>query len=100
MVASTVALLLVSAGFVAYELVTHRQIMTSDLSSLAEIIGNQSTAALAYDDKNAAEEILSALNARKHIVAACIFKDGHVFAQYPANKSAGFFPPQPEPKGS
>ena len=45
MAASTVALLLVSAGFVTYELVTFRRTMAHDLSTLAEIIGNQSTAA-------------------------------------------------------
>jgi signal transduction histidine kinase/ActR/RegA family two-component response regulator len=101
MVASTVAVLLVSCGFVAYELTTYRQVMTRDLSTLAEVIGNQSTAALAYDDRAAAEEILSALNAKKRIVAAGLYRDGRLFAQYPARPAAaGLLPTSPAPDGA
>jgi signal transduction histidine kinase/CheY-like chemotaxis protein len=98
MIASTVALLLVSAGFVTYDLVTFRQTMTRDLSTLAVIIGNQSTAALTYGDKNAASEILAALNAKKHIVAAALYdKDGQLIASYSGLKSPTVsFPNQPE----
>jgi signal transduction histidine kinase/ActR/RegA family two-component response regulator/HAMP domain-containing protein len=101
MVASTVAVLLVSGGFVAYELITYRQVMTRDLSTLAEVIGNQSTAALTYDDKAAAEEILGALNAKKHIVAAALYRDGRLFAQYPMRPpAAGLFPASPATAGA
>ncbi len=98
MIASTVALLLVSAGFVTYELVTFRQTMTRDLSTLAEIIGNQSTAALTYGDKDAAKEILAALSAKKHIVAAALYdKDGQLLASYSGGPDpAAAFPHQPE----
>jgi signal transduction histidine kinase/CheY-like chemotaxis protein/uncharacterized membrane protein affecting hemolysin expression len=97
MIASTVALLLVSAGFVTYELVTFRQTMASDLSTLAEIIGNQSTAALTYEDKDTATEILSALSAKKHITAAALYeKDGNLLASYSSGKkSAASFPNRP-----
>src|SRR5437867_48511 len=101
MTASSVALLLVSAGFVAYELVTSRQTMLRDLSTLAQIIGNQSTAALTYQDKAAAEEILRALSAKQHIEAAAIYKGNSLFARYPADvPAAHLFPPHPEPAGS
>src|SRR5256885_14295740 len=101
MVASTVALLLVSAGFVTYELITYRQIMTHDLATLAEIIGDRSTAALTFDDKADAEENLKALSAKKHIVAAGFYKDGRLFAQYPAPHSApALFPASPERAGA
>ena len=98
MVASTVALLLVAAGFTTYELVTYRQTMSSDLSTLAEIIGNQSTAALTYHDQDAAKEILSALNAKKHIVAAALYdKNGQLLASYSNSRgSTLIFPRQPE----
>ena len=100
MVASTVALMLVSSGFVIFEVFTHRQVMTSDLSALAEIIGNQSTATLIYDDKAAAEEILRALSAKKHVVAAGLYQDGRLFAQYPAHTAVpGLFPASPEQEG-
>lgn len=102
MVASTVALLLVSAGFITYELVTYRQLMTTDLSTLAEIIGNQSTAALTYKDQDTAKEILNALSAKKHIVAAALYdKDGQLLASYSGNKvSTPVFPRQPEKDAS
>ena len=80
MAASTVALLLVSAGFVTYELITYRQIMMRDLATLAEIIGDRSTAALTFDDKADAKENLKALSAKKHIVAAALYKHGRLFA--------------------
>ena len=61
MIAGTVALLLASAGFVAYELITYPKVMTDDLSTLAAIIGDRSTAALAFDNKSDAEETLGRL---------------------------------------
>lgn len=100
MIASTVALLLASSGFATYELVTFRQTMSRDLSTLAEIIGNQSTAALTYGDKAAAKEILAALSAKKHVVAAALYnKDGRLLASYSGgNTPAVSFPNRPEPE--
>ncbi|MGH8023338.1 MAG: GAF domain-containing protein, partial [Limisphaerales bacterium] len=74
MIASTVALLLVSGGFVAYELATFRQTMKSDLLTLAQIIGDQSTAALAFQDKEAGDEIAQALRHKNHITAAALYE--------------------------
>ena len=101
MTASTVALLLASAGFVTCELFTFRRAMVRDLSTLAEVIGNQSTAALTYDDVPAAQEILSALSTKKRIVAAGIYKGNSLFAQYPAQKSSSeLVPSHPGAHGS
>src|ERR1035437_1464744 len=102
MIASTVALLLVSGGFVTYELVTFRQSMTRDLSTLAEIIGNESTSALSYGDQKTAEEILGALKAKKHIVAAALYEpNGHLLAQYQqTNTASNPIPARPEKVGS
>jgi PAS domain S-box-containing protein len=102
MVASTVALLLVSAGFVTYELVTFRQTMTRDLSTLAEVIGNESTSALSFEDQERAGEILGALKAKKHIVAAALYEaNGHLLAQYQqTNFAENSLPAQPEKAGS
>src|SRR5438477_13058973 len=95
MVACTVALFLVSAGFVAYERVTFRQQMVRDLSTLADIIGNRSTAALAFENKEDAEENLNALAANKSIVSACRYKGAAGFARYPKDVDASrFAPPQ------
>jgi len=101
MVASTVALLLVSAGFVSYELATFRKTMVSDLSTLAGVIGNESNSALDFKDQDRAREILGGLIAEKHIVAAALYdSDGNLFAEYPTNATAADFPARPESYGA
>jgi signal transduction histidine kinase/ActR/RegA family two-component response regulator/HAMP domain-containing protein len=74
MIASTVALLLVSAGFVAYELAIFRQSMKNDLLTIAQIVGNQSTAAVLFQNKEDADEIIHGLKYKNHIVAAALYE--------------------------
>src|SRR5271169_2567802 len=77
------ALLLSCAAFLAYDLVTFRSAMKSDLSILADLVGSNSTAALTFNDPQAAREILQGLKAQPHIVSACIYSgDGKVFTTY------------------
>ncbi len=95
MTASFLAVLLVSAGFIGYERVTYQRSMTHDLRTLAEIIGNESTSALTFEDHDRAAEILSALTAERHIIAAGLYKNGKLFAQYPADTPPGILPPKP-----
>src|SRR5260221_85467 len=102
MAASTFGMLLISGSFVAYDLITFRQSMTHDLSALAAIIGNQSTAAITYDDKTSATEILGSLAAKQRIVAAGIYRGNELLAQYVA-KQAGrneFVPAHPALAGA
>ena len=99
MIASTVALLLVSGGFVTYELITRRNTMIAELSTLAEMIGQESTAALTYGDSKTGMEILGALPAEKHISAAALYdKEGDLLASYPPAKNgkAPVIPQKPE----
>jgi signal transduction histidine kinase/ActR/RegA family two-component response regulator/HAMP domain-containing protein len=84
MFASTVAVLLVSSGFMIYEVITVRQAMGNDLSTLSKFIGDRSTAALAFGSQADAEEELHALIYRKHINAAALYdKNGNLFVVYP-----------------
>lgn len=92
MASSTVAILLASAGFVAYELFTYRKTMTRELSTLADIIGNRSTAALSFDDQKDAEENLNSLRAHQRIVSACLYREGDVFARYSRDRNGKTFP--------
>jgi signal transduction histidine kinase/ActR/RegA family two-component response regulator/HAMP domain-containing protein len=102
MIASTVALLLVSGGFVAYELAIFRQTMKRDLLTLGQIVGNQSTAAVAFQDKDTAEEIMHGLKYKNHIVAAALYDpSGNLFSVYfrtnsAALQAAGKIPARPE----
>src|SRR6476620_8915025 len=80
MAASTVALLLISAAFVTYEQITFRRTMTRDLTIIAQIIGDRSTAALDFNDQTEAKfELLAALTAKPHIVSACLYRGNEIY---------------------
>ncbi len=77
------ALILACAAVLGSNLAALLSSMRNDLGVLAEIFGSNSTAALAFGDQKAAEEVLSALKAKGHIVGACIYSpDGKPFATY------------------
>ena len=83
MLTSIVALVLACGAFLGYELVTFRSSMSRDLAILGDVIANNSTAALTFDDPTAAREALSALRAQRHAVSACIYgQDGPPSATY------------------
>jgi PAS domain S-box-containing protein len=89
-----VALLLACAAFSFYEVMTFRAAMVQNLSILAEIIGNNSSAALDFSDPKAATEALSALQAEPNIEGACIYTSkGEVFAVYDRAKDGKTFLP-------
>src|SRR6266849_3589567 len=97
---SGVVLLLTCASFFAYEFVTFRQTTIRHLSSLGEIIAANSTAALAFENQEDAKEILAALKAERHIVAASLYdKNGKLFSKFPADLPAGAFPAAPDKDG-
>jgi PAS domain S-box-containing protein len=97
---SGAVLLLTCASFFAYEFLTFRQTTVRHLSSLGQIIAANSTAALAFENQDDAKEILAALKAERHIVAACLYnKNGKLFSKYPADLPAEAFPAAPEKDG-
>ena len=76
--------------------------MVRELETLAQITSSNSSAALAFNDTSAAEEILGALAAQKQIVHACLYaRNGKPFATYSRSGSGkDFQPPAAEPGGS
>ena len=58
MLTSTVALLLASVGFLAYDIVTFRDELARNLRILAEVVGHNIASALVFDDPDVAEETL------------------------------------------
>jgi signal transduction histidine kinase len=81
---SGLVLLLTSAAFVTYQLVAFRQTTLKNLSTLGRVIAANSTASLAFANEADATEILSALRAEPHVVAAALYdKNGRLFARYP-----------------
>jgi hypothetical protein len=79
----SIALVLACAAVVAYDQIAARRDMRSDLAVLAEIVGSNSTAAVTFRDRRAAEELVSGLKAKRHIASAIIFSDdGKPLATY------------------
>lgn len=92
MTVTAVALLLVSIGFVAYEVVTIQQRMRQDLSAQGRMIADLAAPALNRSNAADAEKILATLSEREHIKAAAIYRDNKLFARYPANAKGATFP--------
>ncbi len=100
LVTSGVVLLLTCAAFVGYELLTYRRAAVQQLATLGEVIAAESTGAVAFENQRDATEILGALKAERHIVAACLYdKEGKIFSRYPAVAPDALFPPTPQPDG-
>lgn len=97
---SGVLLLVTCISFFVYEIYIFRKTTTEKLSTIGKIISANSTAALAFDNAEDAQEILAALKTEPHIVAAALYdKDGNLFSYYPANSKPGAFPVNPKPDG-
>jgi two-component system, cell cycle sensor histidine kinase and response regulator CckA len=91
------SLLLAGLGIVAADYRIFRRDLERDLSALANIVGDNSTAALVFDDRRVAAETLSALKARPHLVGACLYRlDGAPFASYVRHNAAFACPAAPE----
>jgi PAS domain S-box-containing protein len=85
LVTSGVVLFLACVGFFSYEFFTYREASRERLITLGEIVAANSTAPLAFDASDDATEILQALRAEKHIVAASLYDEkGNLFARYPS----------------
>jgi len=97
---SGLVLLLTSAAFAGYQYWSLRQATRDALSVRGRIIAANSTASLAFSNDADARELLAALRADQHIVAAVLYdKGGHVFATYPAHVAGDLVPAAPGPDG-
>lgn len=90
LITSCVVLALASGVFVGTQILTSRGMIVQELATMGSIIASNSTAAVVFEDRNAAQEILSALRNKPNIVAASIYRnDGSLFVQYqPQNGDA------------
>ncbi len=80
---SNLASLLACVMFGAYDWVTFRRAMRNDLTTLGGVLANNSTAAITFQDAEAAEDILRGLRVHPHIAAAALYGgDGWLFAAY------------------
>jgi PAS domain S-box-containing protein len=96
MVTSAVALLVASIVFTLFDRSTFLLAKTQDLNASARMVGSNSTAALSFGDAKSASEVLSALQAKRNVINACIYdKAGNVFATYSRGTTLGEFSPPP-----
>jgi len=97
---SMLVLGLTCTAFLAYDVYTFRQSSVRQLSTLGDVIAANSTAVLAFANADDATEVLGALKAERHIVAAALYdKRGRLFAHYPASLPDAALPATPQGDG-
>jgi signal transduction histidine kinase/DNA-binding response OmpR family regulator/HPt (histidine-containing phosphotransfer) domain-containing protein len=99
---TTVSLLLACAVLIGYDLVMYRRAMVRDVSTLADMVADNSTAALTFHDDQAGKDVLRSLRTQPHITAACLYTPkGEIFAIYVRDgQESASTPPRPRPAGS
>jgi diguanylate cyclase (GGDEF)-like protein/PAS domain S-box-containing protein len=81
--ASALAVLLASFGFGIYERQNYRASAVRELTALADTLGANSAASMAFDDKTTARQMLGALATEPHVMVALLYDvDGKTFVEY------------------
>jgi two-component system, sensor histidine kinase len=96
MVTTFAALCVAGFGFAEYGVYRFKHLRMQDLNALANVLGTNSTAPLVFRDPKSARDVLRALGAKPHILAACIYdRHGRPFATYhQGNLGQPFVPPR------
>ena len=80
---TAVALVLASAGFLAWDVAQYRVEIAEDMEAQSRIVAENSAAPLTFRDNEAAGETLAVLRLRPRIELACLYAaNGQVFATY------------------
>jgi signal transduction histidine kinase len=83
MLTSTTALLVAAAAVATFSWKTVRRALVNDLEAVADIVGANSTAAIAFHDRKTADETLASLKTRAEIVSAQIYdRDGKLLGRF------------------
>ena len=85
----TSVMALMGGAFFVNEYLTLRQIMVRQLAILGEVLSANSTAALAFENRDDAREILQALKAEPHVTGAAPFASGEVMLSSATNLATG-----------
>ena len=85
MLTSCLSLLLACGGFLLYEVVSYKRTVLGNLTTLGDIVANNSTAALQFGVQGSAEDILHMLRTDRSIEGAWLLDTkGKLFAEYQA----------------
>jgi C4-dicarboxylate-specific signal transduction histidine kinase len=98
---TAVALFLTVAGIAVFEYVMLRNTLRTQQEMLCEIIGGNSTAAIAFSRADDAASTLATLRANENIRVACIYdNEGKLLAKYAAStEGQANYPAQAQPEG-
>ncbi|REK08658.1 MAG: HAMP domain-containing protein [Planctomycetota bacterium] len=98
--AGSVSLVLSCIAFVTNDVRMIRLSMIDQISTLAEVLGSNSTAALSFRDAETATELLLSLEKQPNVDLAVIYDAaGNVFATYDRSQGRQLFPPEPPRAG-
>ncbi len=96
---TVIALWFAGVGVLTADYILFSQYLQRDLATLVQIIGDNSTGTLGFDDPTGAAETLAALDARTHVQTACLYRnDGSRLALY-VRPGYGGVCPTPGPEG-
>jgi signal transduction histidine kinase/CheY-like chemotaxis protein len=104
MLSGGVAVLLACLAFVVIDVGMLRTAAVQQMTTLAAVLGAESTAALHFDDalvsETARQEILACLAKEPQVEFACIYRtNGRLFAKYAGAGLEDFSPPAARPEG-
>ncbi|HUO32352.1 MAG TPA: ATP-binding protein [Bryobacteraceae bacterium] len=98
MMTTLAALVMAGAGILLVDSLLFRRSLQRDLTALARIIADGSTAALAFNDPDTAAQTLASLRWRTHVQSACTYRlNGSVLAAYQAPGALRCPPPDTAP---
>lgn len=93
MLTSGTVLFFTCAAFIAYEFHQFRQHSINNITTLGNVIAANSTAALAFDNPDDANDVLVALKAEPNIISAALYdRHGKLFSIYPRTADHNQFP--------
>ncbi len=100
--ASVLAVILACVGFAIYERQRFHTDIADELATLADTLGANTAASLAFNDPKTAREMLAALRTEHHVLGACLYDiHGHIFAEYRrADLESAFKMPSSAPDGA
>ena len=94
MLTASVAILLTCGAIVGFQMVNFRKSILKEVLTTASMIGENSAAALTFDDPASAKQTLKSLDADEHLVAAFIYNAvGKPFASYQPPGATELTPP-------
>jgi signal transduction histidine kinase len=101
MLTSTTVLVLTGAALILYDVASFRQSLARSLTTRAQILAANSTAALAFDNRDDATQILAALKSDPSVVGAALYdQQGGLFATYSPEGSSAALLNAPRRHGS